>query len=101
MDKKKIEEGKTMAIVSYITWIGLLVAFLVNSDKKNEFTKFHIRQALLLILASFLVPIPVVGWLFGIFLFILWIMGLVSAINGETKEMPVLGKFAQEWFKGL
>ena len=34
MDQKTISEGKTMALISYITVIGLLIAFIVNNDKK-------------------------------------------------------------------
>ena len=101
VDKKKVEEGKTIAIISYITWIGLLIAFIMNNDKKNNFAKFHIRQVLLLFLSSLLVPIPIIGWIWGICLIVLWIMGLVSAVNGEEKEVPLIGKYAQEWFKGL
>lgn len=98
---KSTDEGKTIAIISYLTWIGLIIAFVMNSEKKNEFAKFHIRQALLLFLAALLVGIPILGWIWGILIFVLWIMGLVSAVNGEQKEVPVLGKLAQDWFKGL
>jgi uncharacterized membrane protein len=96
-----VEEGKTMAIISYITWIGLLIAFIMNNDKKNSFAKYHIRQSLLLVLASLIAMIPLIGWVWGIFVLVLWIMGLIGAINGQEKEVPVLGKYAQEWFKGI
>lgn len=32
-----IEEGKTIAIISYITVIGLIIALILNNDKKNLF----------------------------------------------------------------
>ena len=32
---------------------------------------------------------------------IFWIMGLVSAVNGQEKEVPIIGPLAQDWFKGL
>ena len=41
-----VEEGKTMAIISYVTIIGLIIAFVSNNSKPNEFTSFHIRQSL-------------------------------------------------------
>ncbi|MBN2422857.1 hypothetical protein JXB41_06525 [Candidatus Woesearchaeota archaeon] len=105
MDKKIVEEGKTTAIISYITWVGLLIAFLMNNDKKNGFAKFHIRQSLLLTLAgiagSFIFWIPLIGWILAVCLLVFWIMGLVYAIKGEAKEVPYVGKYAQEWFKGI
>ncbi|MEM4397780.1 MAG: hypothetical protein QW757_04115 [Candidatus Woesearchaeota archaeon] len=101
----KTDEGKTIAIISYITWIGLLIAFIMNNEKKNEFAKFHIRQSLLLTLAGFvgmfIFWIPLVGWVLGLGLFVLWILALISAINGEKKELPLVGKLAQDWFKGI
>jgi uncharacterized membrane protein len=96
------DKGKTIAIVSYITWIGLLVAFLMNSDKKDKFASFHIRQSLLIMLAALVVGwIPLIGWLIAIALFVFWIMGLVAAIQGKEKKVPVIGDWAQNWFKSL
>jgi len=45
MEQSTIDEGKTIAIISYLTLIGLLIAFIMNNDKKNEFAKFHIGQS--------------------------------------------------------
>jgi len=30
-----ISEGKTIAIIAYITIIGLIIAFVMNNDKKD------------------------------------------------------------------
>jgi len=109
MEKKSVEEGKTIAIISYLTWVGLIIAFVMNNEKKNSFAKYHIRQSLGLVLAAFVLGfifiIPILGWLVGmvgyLVLFIFWVMGLISAINGQEKPVPVIGPKAQEWFKGL
>jgi len=45
MESKDIQ-GKDIALISYLTLIGLLIAFVMNNDKKYEFAKFHIRQSL-------------------------------------------------------
>ncbi len=104
-----VEEGKTIAIIAYITIIGLIIAFIMNNDKKNSFAAFHIRQALgigLFGLALGIVSyIPFIGWLISmlgsILILVLWIMGLISAINGERKPVPVIGEKFQEWLKGI
>ena len=102
---KTVEDGKAIAIISYLTWIGLIVAFILNADKKNVFAKWHIRQALLLMIiatvCSLVFWVPILGWTLAVALFILWLIGLVSAIQGEEKLVPIIGKFAQEWFKSL
>ncbi|SRR5690554_5090061 len=104
-----VEEGKTIAIIAYITIFGLIAAFIMNTDKKNTFAAFHIRQSLGLgltgLVLSFVNVIPILGWIVGILgsllLIILWVIGLISALNGQEKPVPVLGEKYQEWLKGI
>jgi len=37
----------------------------------------------------------------GIGVFILWIIGLIGAIQGEEKKVPLLGDQFQEWFRNI
>ena len=30
-----VEEGKTIAIIAYLTIVGLIIAFVLNNDKKT------------------------------------------------------------------
>ena len=81
-------DTKTTSIVAYLTWIGLLIAF-VAGDKEGA--KFHLNQALVIFLFSLLSIIPCVGWVWGVFMLVCWVMGLIAAINQEEKPVPVLG----------
>lgn len=104
-----IAEGKTTAIIAYITIIGLIIAFVQNNDKKNDFAFFHIRQSLGLVLTGMsfgiIGIIPILGWfinIIGILLVIyLWITGLMNAMNGKDRPVPFLGVRFEEWFKGI
>lgn len=104
-----VDEGKTIAIIAYITIIGLIIAFVMNNDKKNTFAAFHIRQCLGIALTGLALGIinviPILGWLISIFgslfILVLWIMGLVSALNGQTKPVPLLGEKYQEWLSSI
>jgi uncharacterized membrane protein len=103
-------EDKTVAILSYITLIGFIVAVVIHSGKKTRLGAYHLRQTLGLMLTGFalavcniiLAFIPYVGRLtssvLGIALLVLWIMGLIAAINGEMKPVPVFGPLYQKWF---
>ena len=103
-----IESGKTAAITSYILGIGVLIAMSMNSDDKNSFASFHIRQGLGITLTfislgliisnfdSLLISAPM--W---IFVSVLWSYGIFSAIKGETKPMPLLGAYFQKWFSNI
>ena len=95
-------DGKTKAIVAHITWVGWLIALIINSSQKDEITSFYIRQLLGIYLFSLVITfsplVNIVGWILA---FIFWGLSLVGAINGEMKETPVIGKYFQDWFKGL
>lgn len=100
---------KTVAIVAYLTFIGLIIAFVMNQEKKDAFSGFHIRQSLGLCLCGIILfvvgMVPILGWVvsfFGsFFLLYLWIMGLINAINGRYKAVPALGEKFNEWFNKI
>jgi uncharacterized membrane protein len=103
-------EDKTVAILSYITLIGFIAAIIIHTNKKTKLGAFHLRQMLgffltwiaVVVCQFVLVIIPVLGWLMILALYIsmlvLWIMGLIAAINGQMKPMPVVGPLYQKWF---
>lgn len=109
------DNAKTIAIVSYITFIGWLIAFIMHSNDQNKssLAGFHLRQALGIFLtgvASWIVIIimmfiPFLGWLINLALALgliaIWIMGLIAAVNGEEKPVPVVGNFYQDLLKGI
>ena len=100
---QKKMDAKVTGIVSYISWVGWLVAFLAG-DKEGA--KFHLNQALVLMIAMTVLPIvsavvgfiPIVGFIVrlvaGLCCLVLlgfWIVGLVGAIKGEEKSVPIIG----------
>ena len=108
MINQDVNEGKTMAIISYITIIGTLIAFISNNNNKNSFTSFHIKQMIglnLLYFANQWFVYKYIGstisWAFGIIIFVLWIIGVLGAVKGEEKKIPVIGDQFQDWFKNV
>ncbi|MBS1652367.1 MAG: hypothetical protein JSU07_10185 [Bacteroidetes bacterium] len=107
------QDGKTIAIISHITLIGWVIALIMHGSNKTSIGAFYLRQMLgLLVLgiATFIIRIPLLfipflGWalssLIGIALLVLWILSIISAANGEEKEIPVFGKMFQNWFAGV
>ena len=82
-------DTKTTSIVAYMTWIGFFVALLAG-DKEGA--KFHLNQALVILIFFIPVFVPCIGQIWGIFMVICWILGLVAAINQEEKEVPLIGR---------
>lgn len=103
-----IDEGKTAAITSYILIVGVLIAMSMNSENKNSFASFHIRQALGLSITFISLGLIVnnfdslmVSASMWLFVSVLWAYGIFSAINGETKPLPLLGEIFQKAFKSI
>lgn len=100
-----IKEGKTSALISYLTIVGAVIGIILNSDKNNDFAKFHNRQGLgisLLAMAFGYIVGNFDSWMisssFYICFFILWIYGFVGALSNEKREIPIVGKFFQSFF---
>lgn len=96
MEKKDIEDNKGIAALAYLIFFLPLLA-----AKESKFAKFHANQGLNLLILSLAVNtvgaiIPIIGWfiilpLGGLFTLILFIMGIVNALNGTTKKLPLIG----------
>lgn len=99
-------EDKTAAILAYVTFIGFIVAIIINNGKKTKLGAYHLRQALGLFLTLFVCAfvniIPLLGQLVYLCVllcvFVFAIMGLISAVNGQMKPVPILGEKYQKWF---
>lgn len=102
----------TMAVVAYL----IFFIPLLTDSKNDPFVKFHVKQSIVLLItcivwmvATFflsipLMFIPVIGWVlsmlinfgFGLFVFILWIMGLINASSGKETPLPLIGGFGSK-----
>ncbi len=103
-----IKNGKAAAVLSYFL-VGILWWLLDEKMKKNSFVKYHVKQALVLLIASiavsvagwFLIWIPTIGWLAYMILrlgiLILWIMGILKAAQGVKAELPIIGQYAKHF----
>ena len=108
MSETSSDNGKTVAIIAYITVIGWIIALVMNNKDKTELGSYHIRQALgiflvgiaLAIINSFL-NISMLAWIIQIGIIIFWILGFIGAVQGEKKPVPLLGAQFQDWFKGI
>lgn len=96
------KDGKNIALIAHITLIGWIIAFVMNNNTKSDFASFYIRQLLGIGLCALVLNfIPFLGWILNLGVFVLWIMSLIGALNGEKKLTPVLGAYFQDWFKSL
>jgi len=92
------EKNIGMAVICYI-WILVLIPLLTDA-KNDPFVKFHIKQGIVLLVVSIIVGaiswIPVVGWLLGIAVFVVWLIGIINAASGKEQPLPVIGQYAEK-----
>ncbi len=105
MEEQDIKEGKTTAIVAYITMVGALIAITMNLEPKNPFARFHVRQAFGIHLVFLGVALFLSVWFLKyallalyVFYFVMWLYGFLGAISGKANTMPVIGAYFQKWF---
>ena len=100
MEQSVKEEGKTIAIIAYVTIIGLIIAFVMNSSKNNEFAKFHIGQSLRIAILGIIINVvsrflpaslSIVASILSLGIIVLWVLGLINAINLKETPVPVIG----------
>jgi len=113
-------DGKTKAIVAHITWIGWLFVLIINLRQKDEITSFYLRQLLGIWLFGLVILLILVIYstedaessilqfdivmacnIGNIACLIFWILSLIGAVRGKMKEIPIVGKYFQDWFKGI
>jgi uncharacterized membrane protein len=108
MKNNSYDQGKNIAIVSYLTIIGAIIAIFMHQDNKSSFAAFHIRQALGIFTSFFLLGYFIgyfdswtVSSAFYIFYIILWFYGFLGALQGKTQLIPLLGEQFQKIFKNI
>lgn len=102
-------EGRDIAIIAYITIIGLIIAFIMNREKQYQFANYHIKQMIGLAIIGLIVfiigQIPILGWIVSILAFIplliLWLIGLMNAVNGKEKPIPLVGNLFSDLLKNI
>jgi uncharacterized membrane protein len=91
-----------MAILAYI----IFFLPLLTEAKNDPFVKYHVKQGLVLFIGGVLIGIlgMILPWQLGvietllrIFLFILMIVGIISASKGEQKPLPIIGKYGEQF----
>ena len=114
----EIEKNKILALFSYI---GLLILIPVFAAKDSKYAKYHIGQGLILLIFGLIVyavtaiigaaasltagivggnlgalialPLNLLGTLVSLVPLPFMIIGIINAVTGKAKELPIIGKY--------
>ncbi len=109
----EIAEGQTFAILTYALSLTMLPFFFIPLIlRNNSFSLYHAKQSLVLwiigvvsLYVGSLLMVFCVGLVIivatSVLLVVLNIVGLIYAIKGEQKPLPLVGEWAEIWFRGI
>ena len=99
---------KGMAVLAYLSWLILIPLLTARND---DFVRFHLNQAIILYLIKLLLTVianlldgmvntlptlvmPLSGLVvvMNLIRFVFVVMGLVYALQGKKKELPLIGR---------
>lgn len=98
-----LEENVAGLLCYVVGWITGLIFIII--EKENKFVRFHAMQSIvvfgILTVARIVLGwIPFIGWILGIIIgilaFVLWIILMIKAFQGEKYKLPWAGNFAEK-----
>jgi uncharacterized membrane protein len=109
------DDSKIFAVIAYLLGIiGFLIVLLAKKD--NKFAMYHAKQSLVLFILAVILWIPgmilsvILAFIpFGFILsmlmwLVIWVcilalvvVGIINAVNMQTKPLPVIGKFGEKF----
>ena len=100
----RLDQHKLLSTLAYLS-ILIVVPFLMAKDDPT--VKFHIKQGLVLVIIELIVWVlgmSMFGWqiwpllqLINLGTFVLAIIGIVNVVQGNQKELPLVGGLAKNF----
>lgn len=96
-------DEQQLKVISALGYLGILFLVPFLMFPKEKYAVFHANQGLLLLITGVVISvvgsvIPILGWFiilpFGsIFTLVLFVMGIINAMGGKMKRLPLIGSF--------
>ena len=100
--------------LAYVTPIPAIIFLLIDPFRTIRFVRFHSLQSIVFCLAAFVLQfalgivsivlgfmgiafIGLLGTLISLGIFVLWIVLVIKAYQGQEFKLPVLGDLAAKW----
>ena len=101
MDPQDIANNKVLSLFSYI---GIFVLIPLLAAKDSKYARFHANQGIVLLITELIIGVvnvilafipilgPIISWVLSVVTLVFAIMGIVNAVTGKAKELPLIGK---------
>lgn len=98
---------KNYAIINYITFIGMIIAYFFNKELRSSYVTYHIKVMFGLVILLFISQVShqyiniILGDIIWLVSFVLWIISFVYAVQGKHPIIPYFSENVQKWFTFL
>ncbi|WKZ30584.1 MAG: hypothetical protein QY314_02295 [Candidatus Dojkabacteria bacterium] len=88
-------------LIAAVAWllapISSIVLIVLDNYKKDKFIQFHAWQSLAFGIVAFIAN-AVLSWtcIVPLAVFVVWILGVIKAFQGEMWKLPVIGDWAEQ-----
>ena len=102
-----LEENVAGALCYVLGWVTGIIFYIM--EKENKTVRFHAVQSIIVFLPLTIIVgmfqaiflfIPFIGWaisgLIGLLMFILWLVLMFKAYQGEKFKLPIVGDIAEK-----
>lgn len=98
-DPEDIKRTRLLAALCYCGVLFVIVGLLIEPNSK--FIRYHVNQSFVLyvfaLFCGLVAIIPFLGWIASvvgaILVIVFTVMGIVRAVKGEAKDLPLIGKY--------
>lgn len=103
-------KAKQWAIISYITIIGWIIAFMQSKENRDTFVNYHLEQSLGLailgvawsvaagIVISIIPALSSILSIVSLLPLVFMVFGIINANSGTQRPIPLIGKFFENKF---
>ena len=106
MDERDNRDSRNEKLLAAMAYLGILAAVPFFMERKTQFVRYHLGQGVTLFAAEILygimyqlwrqwwrlyVIVRIVGYVALVFP-VLALAGIINVVNGQEKELPVIGK---------
>ncbi len=98
-----LDENIAGALCYVLGWVTGIIFYIM--EKENKTVRFHAVQSIIVFLPLTIIVgifqfIPFIGWaisgLIGLLMFILWLVLMLKAYQGEKFKLPIVGDIAEK-----
>ena len=98
LKKINIRKFNWLTVLTLLSYLNVLVLIPFFGLRKSKFGEYHARQGLALlavwVIGGFSFYLPVLPYLFVLFILVCMIYGIINVILGREHPLPLIGKLA-------